>query len=181
MEYIRSQNEEEYKKEMADLYLTGARLVKNPKAEIKSSHSLTIAGLLLSGIGLFLVTFGLIDTLLRGKFTASAAVFFIFIYIFFILYGLISLLVFNTRRKIIKRRDSDDHFDCDKEGLIFITSQGERKTYWDNYQAIRTFTYTMVFIPRDRKGMYLLAPVENLQNVTSFLEENGISIEVIRQ
>ena len=68
----------------------------------------------------------------------------------------------------------------DKDGVIFITSQGERKTYWDNYQAIRAFKYTMAFIPKDRKGMYLLVPIENLQNVTSFLEENDINIEVIR-
>ena len=38
----------------------------------------------------------------------------------------------------------------------------------------------MAFIPKDRKGMYLLVPIENLQNVTSFLEENDINIEVIR-
>ena len=69
------------------------------------------------------------------------------------------------------------HFECDKEGLKYITSQGERKTYWDNYQAIRVFKYTMVFIPKDQKGMYLLAPIENLQNVTAFLEENSISSE----
>ena len=38
----------------------------------------------------------------------------------------------------------------------------------------------MAFIPKDRKGMYLLVPIVNLQNVTSFLEENDINIEVIR-
>jgi hypothetical protein len=101
-------------------------------------------------------------------------------YVFFIIIGLLSVLVLGTRKRIKNLPDNDDNLDCDKEGLILISSQGERKIYWDNYQAIRAFKYTMAFIPKDRKGMYLLVPIENLPNVTSFLEENGISIDVIQ-
>ena len=180
MEYIKSQNKEKYREEMADLFLNSTRLIKNPKTEIKSFYGVTVAGLLLVGIGLFLLTYGLTDTLIKKQFNGSAAAFFIVMYVLFIVIGLISVLVLSTRKRIINHPDTDDHFDCDAEGLSFITSQGERKTYWDNYQAIRAFEYTMVFIPKDRKGMYLLAPIENLQNVTAFLEENGISIDVIR-
>jgi hypothetical protein len=101
-------------------------------------------------------------------------------YVLFTIIGLFSVLVLSTRKRIRNRPDNDNRIDCDKDGVIFITSQGERKTYWDSFQAIRTFKYTMAFIPHDRKGMYLLVPIENLQNVTSFLEENDINIEVIR-
>ena len=180
MEYIKSQNKEKYREEMAELYYKGPQLIKNPKAEIKSFYGATIAGLFLSGIGLFLVTYGLVDTLLKKQFNGSAVVFFVVIYVFFIIIGLFSVLLLIARKRIINRPEKDDHFDCDKEGLIFITSQCERKTYWDNYQAIRAFKYTMVFIPKDRKGMYSLVPIENFQNITAFLEENGISIDVIR-
>ena len=180
MEYLKSQNKEKYREEMADLFLNSTRLIKNPKAEIKSFYGVTIAGLLLVGIGLFLLTYGLTDTLIRKQFNGSAAAFFIVMYVLFIIIGLLSVLVLSTRKRIINRPDNDDHFDCDEEGLSFITSKGERKTYWDNYQAIRAFEYTLVFIPKDRKGMYLLAPIENLPSVTAFIEENGISIDVIR-
>ena len=180
MEYIKSQNKEKYKEEMAELYYKGPQLIKNPKAEIKSFYGVTITGLILAGIGLFLATYGLVNTLIKQQLNGSAVVFFVVIYVFFIIIGLFSILLYSARKRIINHPDNDVHFDCDKEGLKYITSQGERKTYWDNYQAIRAFEYTMVFIPKDRKGMYLLAPIENLQNVTAFLEENGISIDVIR-
>ena len=180
MEYLKSQNKEKYKEEMEELYFKGAQLIKDPNSEIKSFYGVTVAGLLLAGIGLFLVTFGLVSTLIKKQLNVSAVVFFVVIYVFFIIIGLFSLLLFSARKKIRNRSDNDVHFECDKEGLKYITSQGERKTYWDNYQAIRVFKYTMVFIPKDQKGMYLLAPIENLQNVTDFLEENSISIDVIR-
>ena len=180
MEYLKSQNKEKYKEEMADLLFKSAQLIKNPKGELKSFYGATIGGVILAGTGLFLVTFGLISTLIKKQVNASATVFFFVMYVFFIIIGLLSVLVLSTRKKIINRPDNDNHFDCDKDGVIFITSQGERKSYWDNYQAIRAFKYTMAFIPKDRKWMYLLVPIENLPNVTTFLEENGINIDVIR-
>ena len=85
-----------------------------------------------------------------------------------------------SRKRIKNRPDNDNRLDCDKEGLKLITSKDERKIYWDNYQAIRAFKYTMVFIPKDRKGTCLFVPVENLGNVTAVIEENGINIDVIR-
>ena len=180
MEYLKSQNKEKYKEEMADLLFKSAQLIKNPKGELKSFYGATIGGVILAGTGLFLVTFGLISTLIKKQVNASATVFFFVMYVFFIIIGLLSVLVLGTRKRIKNLPDNDDHLDCDKEGLILISSQGERKIYWDNYQAIRAFKYTMAFIPKDRKGMYLLVPIENLPNVTSFLEENGISIDVIQ-
>ncbi|MBQ4219327.1 MAG: hypothetical protein II666_07210, partial [Butyrivibrio sp.] len=110
----------------------------------------------------------------------SAVAFFVVMFVIFIIIGMLPVLVFSARKRIKNRPDNDNRFDCDKDGVKFITSQGERKTYWDSFQAIRAFKYTMAFIPKDRKGMYLLVPIENLQNVTTFLEENGISIDVIR-
>lgn len=180
MEYLKSQNKEKYKEEMADLFFKSAQLIKNPKGELKSFYGATIAGAILAGAGLFLTTSGLLLTLLRKQLNGSAVVFFIVMYVLFTIIGLFSVLVLSTRKRIRNRPDNDNRIDCDKDGVIFITSQGERKTYWDNYQAIRAFKYTMAFIPKDRKGMYLLVPIENLQNVTTFLEENGISIDVIR-
>lgn len=180
MEYFKSQNKEKYKEEMADLFFKSAQLIKNPKGELKSFYGATIAGAILTGTGLFLTTAGLLLTLLRKQLNGSAVAFFIVMYVLFTIIGLFSVLVLSTRKRIRNRPDNDNRIDCDKDGVIFITSQGERKTYWDNYQAIRAFKYTMAFIPKDRKGMYLLVPIENLQNVTTFLEENGISIDVIR-
>lgn len=180
MEYLKSQNKEKYKEEMADLLFKRAQLIKDPKGELKSFYGATIGGAILAGTGLFLVTFGLISTLIKKQVNASATVFFIVMYVFFIIIGLLSVLVLSTRKKIINRPDNDNRIDCDKDGVIFITSQCQRKSYWDNYQAIRAFKYTMAFIPKDRKGMYLLVPIENLQNVTTILEENGINIDVIR-
>ena len=180
MEYLKSQNKDKCKEEMADLFFKSAQLIKNPKAELKSFYGATIAGAILAGAGLFLLTFGLISSLIKKQVNVSATVFFIVAYLFFIIIGLLSVLVLSTRKRIKKRPDNDNRIDCDKDGVIFITSQGERKTYWDNYQAIRAFKYTMVFIPKDRKGMCLFVPVENLENVTAVIEENGISIDVIR-
>ena len=168
MEYLKSQNKEKYKEEMADLLFKRAQLIKDPKGELKSYYGATIGGAILAGTGLFLVTFGLISTLIKKQVNASATVFFIVMYVFFIIIGLLSVLVLSTRKKIINRPDNDNRIDCDKDGVIFITSQCQRKSYWDNYQAIRAFKYTMAFIPKDRKGMYLLVPIENLQNVTTF-------------
>ena len=170
MEYLKSQNKEKYKEEMADLFFRSAQLIKNPKAELKSYYGVAIAELILAGIGLFLLTVGLLLTLLRNQLDGSAVAFFVVMFVIFIIIGMLPVLVFSARKRIKNRPDK----------VIFITSQGERKTYWDNYQAIRAFKYTMAFIPKDRKGMYLLVPIENLQNVTSFLEENDINIEVIR-
>ena len=180
MEYLKSQNKEKCKEEMADLFFKSTQLIKNPKGELKSFYGATIAGTILAGAGLFLTTSGLLLTLLRKQLNGSAVVFFIVMYVLFTIIGLFSVLVLSTRKRIRNRPDNDNRIDCDKDGVIFITSQGERKTYWDNYQAIRAFKYTMAFIPKDRKGMYLLVPIENLPNVTTFLEENGISIDVIR-
>ena len=161
MEYLKSQNKEKYKEEMADLFFKSAQLIKNPKAELK-------------------LTVGLLLTLLRNQLNGSAVAFFVVMFVIFIIIGMLPVLVFSARKRIKNRPDNDNRFDCDKDGVVFITSQGERKTYWDSFQAIRAFKYTMAFIPKDRKGMYLLVPIENLQNVTTFLEENGISIDVIR-
>jgi hypothetical protein len=180
MEYLKSQNKEKYKEEMADLFFKSAQLIKDPKGEPKSFYGAAIAGAILAGAGLFLTTFGLVSTLIKKQVNVYATVFFIVMYVFFIIIGLFSVLVLGSRKRIKNRPDNDNRIDCDKDGVIFITSQGERKTYWDNYQAIRAFKYTMAFIPKDRKGMYLLVPIENLQNVTTFLEENGINIDVIR-
>ena len=180
MEYIKSQNKEKYKEEMADLFFRSAQLIKNPKAELKSYYGVAIAELILAGIGLFLLTVGLLLTLLRNQLNGSAVAFFVVMFVIFIIIGMLPVLVFSARKRIKNRPDNDNRFDCDKDGVIFITSQGERKTYWDNYQAIRAFKYTMVFIPKDRKGRCLLVPVENLENVTAILEENGINIDVIR-
>lgn len=180
MEFLKSQNKEKYREEMADLFFKSVQHIKDPKAEPKSFLGATKGGLILSGVGLFLLTFGLVYTLSRKQINGAAIAFFVIGYIFFIILGLLSVLVLSARMGIINRPDNDDHFDCDKEGLIYITSKGERKAYWDSYQAIRAFKYTMVFIPKDRKGMCLLAPIENLPNVTAFLEENGINIDVIR-
>ena len=180
VEYLKSQNKEKYREEMADLFFKNAQLIKDPKGELKSFYGATIAGAILAGAGLFLLTFGLISTLIKKQVNVSAAVFFIVAYLFFIIIGLLSVLVLSSRKRIKNRPDNDDRLDCDKEGLKLITSKGERKIYWDNFQAIRAFKFTMVFIPKDRKGMCILVPVENLENITAFLEENGINIDVIR-
>ena len=180
MEYIKSQNPEKYKLELAELAVNGGTLIKNPKGELKSVYGLATASTILAGCGLFLTTFGLVDTLISGKFTWSAALFFIVIYALLIFIIMISILMFSMKKKILNRAHNDDHLDCDKEGLIFITSKEERKSYWENYKAIRAFKYSIAFIPKDRKGMFLIAPIENLQNVIEFLEENDIKIEVIR-
>ena len=79
MEYIKSQNKEKYKEEMAELYYKGPQLIKNPKAEIKSFYGVTIAGLILAGIGLFLATYGLVNTLIKQQLNGSAVVFFVVI------------------------------------------------------------------------------------------------------
>ena len=180
MEYFKSQNKEKYKEEMADLFFKSAQLIKNPKAELKSFYGVAIAELILAGIGIFLVTVGLLLTLIRNQLNGSAVAFFVVMFVIFIIIGMPPVLVLSARKRIKNRPDNDNHFDCDKDGVIFITSQGERKTYWDSFQAIRAFKYTMAFIPKDRKGMYLLVPIENLDNVTAFIEENGISIDVIQ-
>ena len=180
MEYFKSQNKEKYKEEMADLFFKSAQLIKNPKAELKSFYGVAIAELILAGIGIFLVTVGLVLTLIRNQLNGSAVAFFVVMFVIFIIIGMPPVLVLSARKRIKNRPDNDNHFDCDKDGVIFITSQGERKTYWDSFQAIRAFKYTMAFIPKDRKGMYLLVPIENLDNVTAFIEENGISIDVIQ-
>ena len=52
MEYLKSQNKEKYKEEMADLFFKSAQLIKNPKAELKSYYGVAIAELILAGIGL---------------------------------------------------------------------------------------------------------------------------------
>ena len=180
MEYLKSQNKEKCKEEMADLFFKSAQLIKNPKGELKSFYGATIAGAILAGTGLFLTTVGLLLTLLRKQLNGSAVVFFVVMYVLFTIIVLFSVLVLSTRKRIRNRPDNDTRLDCDKEGLKLITSKEERKIYWDNYQAIRAFKYTMVFIPKDRKGMCLFVPVENLENVTAVIEENGISIDVIR-
>ncbi len=180
MEYLKSQNKEKYKEEMADLFFKSAQLIKDPKGEPKSFYGAAIAGAILAGAGLFLTTFGLVSTLIKKQVNVYATVFFIVMYVFFIIIGLFSVLVLGSRKRIKNRPDNDNRLDCDKEGLKLITSKDERKIYWDNYQAIRAFKYTMVFIPKERKGTCLFVPIENLENVTAFLEENGISIDVIR-
>ena len=146
MEYLKSQNKEKYKEEMADLLFKSAQLIKNPKGELKSFYGATIGGVILAGTGLFLVTFGLISTLIKKQVNASATVFFFVMYVFFIIIGLLSVLVLGSRKRIKNRPDNDNRLDCDKEGLKLITSKDERKIYWDNYQAIRAFKYTMVLL-----------------------------------
>ena len=54
MEYLKSQNKEKYKEEMADLFFKSAQLIKDPKGEPKSFYGAAIAGAILAGAGLFL-------------------------------------------------------------------------------------------------------------------------------
>ena len=180
MEYLKAQDKEKYREEMSDLFLKSAQLIKDPKGEPKSFYGAAIGGAILAGAGLFLLTFGLVSTLIKKQLNGSAVAFFVVMYVFFIIIGLLSILVLSTKKRIKNHPDNETRLDCDKDGLKLITSKGERKIYWDNYQAIRAFKYTMVFIPKDLKGRCLLVPVENLENVTAILEENGINIDVIR-
>ena len=126
MEYLKSQNKEKYKEEMADLFFRSAQLIKNPKAELKSYYGVAIAELILAGIGLFLLTVGLLLTLLRNQLNGSAVAFFVVMFVIFIIIGMLPVLVFSARKRIKNRPDNDNRIDCDKDGVIFITSQGER-------------------------------------------------------
>ena len=80
MEYLKSQNKEKYKEEMADLFFKSAQLIKDPKGEPKSFYGAAIAGAILAGAGLFLTTFGLVSTLIKKQVNVSATVFFIVMY-----------------------------------------------------------------------------------------------------
>ena len=48
-------------------------------------------------------------------------------YVFFIIIGLLSVLVLSTRKKIINRPDNDNHFDCDKDEFVadFMRKQSD--------------------------------------------------------
>ena len=117
MEYLKSQNKEKYKEEMADLFFRSAQLIKNPKAELKSYYGVAIAELILAGIGLFLLTVGLLLTLLRNQLNGSAVAFFVVMFVIFIIIGMLPVLVFSARKRIKNRPDNDNRFDCDKDGV----------------------------------------------------------------
>ena len=77
-------------------------------------------------------------------------------------------------------KETDRHFDCDEEGVMYVTPDQQVKAYWKSIQAIRVFKYSMVIIPKDRKTIAILAPVENLEGFQAFLKEKNIDIPVYK-
>ena len=181
MEYVKSKNPEQYINEMVNVSFCCGKLVKDPKAEIKNV-SVGITLMAICELALVVLAIPMTVAVVKSGQT-SGFVFAGVIYAFIFLYGLISiplLLMRNARKKTwTMHKDDDRHFDCDKEGLSYITDSQKIVIYWKSLKAVRAFKYSMIFIPKDIKTKSILAPIENFDNVKAFLAENNIEIPVI--
>ena len=182
MEYKRSNNKNEYVKEIVNVSFSIGKLIKDPNYSLKN----TAVGLIMFVIcEACLIFFSIPTTVsLIKDHRVSTIVFACVVYSFTLLYGLFVLafaLVYLSRRKNwMKMKETDRHFDCDEEGVMYVTPDQQVKAYWKSIKAIRVFKYSMVIIPKDRKTIAILAPVENLEGFQAFLKEKNIDIPVYK-
>ena len=178
MEYKKSQNKEKYRKEMLDIFCMSSRLVQDPNAKFSDLNG-KIPILIVLEIMMIVLSFPMITSIIKHP-VPSGYCFAFVVYSLIVLWGLY-LGIYALRKKTIdKMKDDNRHFDLEPEGLCYIKPDGKDLRYWYVYQAIRVFEYSMVFIPKKRGNACVIAPVENLENVTAFLSENNIDIPVIK-
>lgn len=72
-------------------------------------------------------------------------------------------------------------WDLDTEGIRYrLDNAYEIRFFWENMQCLRIVEHGMFFIPKKKgKGNIVALPVEHLNAVTGFLEENGVNIKTV--
>ena len=182
MEYIRSKNKEQYCKESLDLSFNIGNLIKDPNAKIRNIRiGMLYFGLCTLALIILAVPMSM-DVFKDGSLGAIifACVVYAFIVIFGLAFVLVALAIQMRKKQFQKAQDEKREFDCDKDGVSYIMPEQKVTAYWNSLQAIRVFTYTIVLIPKDKKTIAIMAPVENLENLTAFMNENNIQLPVIK-
>ena len=178
MEYMKSNNRPAYVKEMVGLSFSIGKLVKDPKARIRNISYAMPAFIALECVMIAYTVF--MAVLYTKKHSVSLAVVIGILCVIILVYGLFILGYFARYGSAKKMKAEKYYFDCEKEGVTHYGPSMKLTIFWDQIQCVRTFRYSMVFVPKDLKTRSVIAPVENLENVTEFISANNIEIPVVK-
>jgi hypothetical protein len=173
MEYIKSNNRKKYGREYVSIMAKSKKIIKNPGMKLEDEYRI-----------LCLVIFS--DTILLLLFLSGAKEFPVCAFLSGIwLVGLIILCIrLISFRKIMKpSKNKETHFEFDEEGVILSNKEKKvkLKVYWEDFQYLRVYKYSIAFLPNKEVGAPLVFPIENYENIMEFLEEHHIEMQVIKK
>ena len=174
MEYIKSQNRREYIREVMSVSAQMGAVSKDPGKNIKDYRIMLIIII----VALILTEIGIASVAIMSKDILSAIVSGV-ILLLLVLYAL-RLGAYDKTFFMLLKNNEDRRLELDKEGVARTGSDQEVKVRWDGIRCIRVYKYSVLFLGKDVNTTPILAPVENLEGIESFLKENDIQIEIIR-
>ena len=178
MEYMRSNNRPAYVKEMVGLSFSIGKMIKDPKARIRNIAYAMPAFIVFECVMTAYTVF--MAFRFTNKHSILIAVLIGILCVLILFYGLFILGYFLRYGSAKKLKAEDYYFDCEKEGITHHGPSMKLTVFWDQISCVRAFRYSIVFVPKDLKTRTIIAPVENLENITKFLSENNIEIPVIK-
>lgn len=173
MEYIKSNNRKKYGREYVSIMANSKKIIKKPGMQLSDEYRIQCM-LLPTALFLFLFFLGgakefPVCGVLSG------------IWLIFFLFSCIRVISFRKAMKPSKNKET--HFEFDEEGVILSNEEKKvkLKVYWEDFQYLRVYKYSIAFLPNKEVGAPLVFPIENYENIMAFLEEHHIEMQVIKK
>ena len=177
MEYIKSPNREQYIRELAGLSFNIPRMIKDPNKKIKNFADATV-GIIILDVLMVILSTPAIWNLIK-KPSLSLILFLVFI-AFVLLVTAIAVIAFYMRKAAWMKAPTDSlYIDCDEEGVTHHSATQQITVNWSSIKCIKTFKYSMIFVPVNVSTQAFMAPIENLDNFKSFIEDHGIEVPIV--
>ena len=170
MVYQQAKDKTAYAKEAANVAAQMQKLHRDPKGKLGNHY---VAHILIA-IAMIICVCGLLvwdrkNLMFCGLVGALSVLIILYIW---------RILVFKKTISMTAQSQSTRQADIDQKGFTISYDTHSVSYFWEGIKVIRAFRYSVLLLPKKPYLAGIILPIENFEQIKSFIEENHISVEI---
>ena len=89
------------------------------------------------------------------------------------------ILMFKKTISMTVQSQGNRQVEIDSKGFTSSYDTHSVTYFWDGIQVIRAFRYSVLLLPKKPYLSGIILPIENFEQIKSFIEENHIQVEIL--